>query len=334
MSIKTVNEAFDEFMYNSVDLDKDVVAQARKSRDNLLDNINEFDNDNFFHLWREINIQYGSFARKTKCRKLDDIDLMIGISGEGATYDGSAIWNDVTITASTTNKTQVECSNEDGSLNSTKVINAFKKKLEKVREYSNSDLHKNGQAVTLTLKSKEWNFDIVPCFHTVEEADGRSYYLIPNGNGGWLKTDPNIDKEYLLDVNKTKDGKVLELIRLCKKWNKIKHVKTIPSYLFETLIVDYCSSVDKLNDYIDVRFIKFLEFLRTGIYNKVEDMKGIQGNINTLDFSDKISISNSASSDYKKAKEANEAEFKESNQQKAINIWRDIFGDEFPEYDD
>ena len=33
MSIKTVNEAFDEFMYNSVDLDKDVVAGQTHFKD-------------------------------------------------------------------------------------------------------------------------------------------------------------------------------------------------------------------------------------------------------------------------------------------------------------
>lgn len=40
---KTINEAFSEFMQNSVDLDPKDVVTARYSRDNLLENIGELD---------------------------------------------------------------------------------------------------------------------------------------------------------------------------------------------------------------------------------------------------------------------------------------------------
>lgn len=127
----TVNNAFSEFMKNIVNLDADVVSNARSSRDNLLENIAEFDNaDDFFNLYQGFNVHYGSFARKTKCRELDDIDLMIGISANGATYNSSDPWDDVRMTASTNNSAQLDCMRDDGTLNSTKVINKFKKKLE------------------------------------------------------------------------------------------------------------------------------------------------------------------------------------------------------------
>ena len=44
----TVNNAFDEFMKNTVNLDSDKTSMARKSRDNLIDNINEFSGDDDF----------------------------------------------------------------------------------------------------------------------------------------------------------------------------------------------------------------------------------------------------------------------------------------------
>ena len=79
----TVNNAFEEFMRDIINLDKDTVSAARISRDNLLSNIAEFsEEDGFFTLCSEYNEHFGSFARKTKCRKLDDIDLMIGISAK------------------------------------------------------------------------------------------------------------------------------------------------------------------------------------------------------------------------------------------------------------
>lgn len=49
---KTVNEAFEVFIRDVVNPDPDMVAEARQSRDNLLDNIKEFDGDsNFFKLY-------------------------------------------------------------------------------------------------------------------------------------------------------------------------------------------------------------------------------------------------------------------------------------------
>lgn len=327
----TVNNAFDEFMKDIVNLDPDVVSKARESRDNLLENIAEFDNeDGFFDLYEGYNVHFGSFARKTKCRELDDIDLMIGIAANGATYNSSDPWDDVHITASITNQAQKDCTREDGTLNSTQVINKFKSKLKHVREYSRSDIHKSGEAVVLNLTSKDWSFDIVPCFHTVTESDGRSYYLIPNGKGNWKKTDPLKDKEHVTNTNKDKEGRVLELIRLCKKWNNVKKATTIPSYLLETMIINYCDSKTTLSQFIDYRFRDALKYIADNIMNSVSDMKEIQGDINTLSDSDKSKLKEKANNDYQKACEASEMET--VNQEKAIKLWGEILGGDFPTY--
>jgi hypothetical protein len=106
---------------------------------------------------------------------------MIGISASGATYNSSDPWDNVRITSSTTNFAQKECANLDGTLNSNKVINKFKKKLEEVREYSHSDIHKSGEAVVLNLKTKVWSFDIVPCFHTVVESIKGTFIVTKTG---------------------------------------------------------------------------------------------------------------------------------------------------------
>ena len=327
----TVNSAFNEFMQNKVNLDPDIVSAARDSRDNLLDNISEFDNqDDFFDLCESFNLHFGSFARKTKCRELDDIDLMIGIAANGATYYPSDLWNNVRITASTNNPAQIRCRGEDGTLDSTKVINLFKKKLESVREYSRSDVHKNGEAVVLNLKSKEWSFDIVPCFHTVKEDDGRDYYLIPNGKGNWKKTDPTIDRQHVTDTNKEKNGLVLELIRLCKKWNKERNGESLPSYLLETMVVNYCDQTNDLNDDLKIRFRDALRYIANHILSDVQDIKRIQGNLNTLDYSVKYSLRNKAQSDCDKASQAIRFEIVEKDHKKSIKMWGEIYGADFP----
>lgn len=329
----TVNNAFSEFMKNIVNLDADVVSNARSSRDNLLENIAEFDNaDGFFNLYQGFNVHYGSFARKTKCRELNDIDLMIGISANGATYNANDPWDNMKITASTINAAQIECARDDGTLNSTQVSNKFKDKLKNVREYSRSEIRRSGEAVILNLKSKDWSFDIVPCFHTVTESEGCAYYLIPNGSGNWKKTDPLKDREHVTNTNREKDGLVLELIRLCKKWNKVKNAKTLPSYLLETMIINHCDEESELSQWIDIRFKNTLKYIADHITSPVYDMKDIQGNINTIDILDKYTLKEKAQSDYEKACEAIKYETEEKDHKKSINKWREIFGGDFPTY--
>lgn len=328
----TVSSAFAKFMRDTVNLDPIVVSAARLSRDNLLDNIAEFDNeDGFFNLCERFNVHFGSFARKTKCRNLDDVDLMIGIAANGAIYNSSDPWYDVRITASITNDAQRDCTREDGTLNSIQVSNKFKKKLELVREYSRSEIRRNGEAIILNLISKQWSFDIVPCFHTVEESDGRSYYLIPNGNGNWKKTAPDKDKDHVTNTNQRKNGRVLELIRLCKKWNKVKNVITMPSYLLETMIINFADSQLELNKCIYYRFMDVLIYISNNIWNPVYDMKEIQGDINNLNSEDRRRIQQKALTDCVKAFKALEQE-SIGNHKEAIKKWSEIFGSDFPTY--
>ena len=331
--VKTVDSAFNEFMRDHVNLDPDVVARARKSRDNLLENIAEFsDREGFFRLHDEFNVHFGSFARKTKCRELDDIDLMLGVSGGGATYSSLRGWKQVEIYGNPDIPAQKECMNDDGTLNSIKVTNKFKDRLNSVRDYFRSDIRRNGEAVVLNLVSRPWSFDIVPCFYTVPDFDGRSYYLIPNGEGGWKKTDPKMDRDHVTTTNTDKNGRVLELIRLCKKWNKEKKAKTISSYLLETLIVNFADSQVMLDPDIGVRFKDALHYIADNIMNPVIDMKRIQGNINDLSFQNRLILREKALADYKEAVNALALEYV-SEHEKAIRIWGKIFGGAFPVYE-
>lgn len=331
----TVNKAFEEFMTNTVNLDPKIVSKARNSRDNLLENIAELSKkDDFFTLCQPFNEHFGSFARKTQCRELDDIDLMIGICGNGATYNGDDPWNNIHIYSSSDDSAQKACTRDDGTLNSTQVLNKFKKALEKVREYSRSETHRNGEAIVLNLKSKDWSFDIVPCFKTKKNENGQDYYLIPNGSGNWKKTDPRKDREYVSSVNKSNDGKVLELVRLAKRWNQDTNKIFVPSYVLETLVVNYCnSSIDELEPSLGDRFKDTLLYIYNNIGVPIYDMKGIQGDINSLSLSDRMAFANKVWKDYSKALSAIDYETTQKDMGSSISKWGEIFGSDFPEYD-
>ena len=314
-------------MKNIVNLDPDITSKARKSRDNLIDNINSFsDNDDFFSIYQDKNLKFGSFARRTKIRELDDIDLMICLSAEGTRTYTEAL-DCIYINGNDSDKNNELLSYGTKYVNSTKVINRFISKLADLNDYSKAEMHKNQEAATLKMKSYTWNFDIVPCFYAKDD-----FYLIPDGSGNWKKTDPRIDNERTTELNQKHNGNLLNLIRLVKYWNKRKVTISINSYLLECMILNIYDSIDTSDNWwIDIEFKNTLYKLSESIKKDVEDPKGIQGNINQFDWADRKKISDALYKAYKKAVEARSYE-DDKKQKEAINKWREVFGSNFPKY--
>lgn len=323
----TIDSAFEEFMKNTVNLDPEKTTTARKSRDNLIDNINGFSNDDdFFAVYKERNLKFGSFARRTKIRELDDIDLLICLSAEGTrTY---TVATDCIYINGNNNDQKNGLMTEDTThLNSTKVTNRFISKLSQLNDYSKAEMHKNHEAATLKMKSYTWNFDIVPCFYTAEGE-----YLIPDGKGNWKKTDPRIDNNRTTEINQKHNGNLLNLIRLVKYWNKRKVTLTIGSYLLECMILKiYDKKATTDNWWIDLEFKDILKTLSDEIKNDIDDPKGIQGNLNDFSKEDREKISTALLDAHNKACSAQEFEIN-NEIKKAINKWREVLGDSFPEY--
>lgn len=325
----TVNNAFAEFMKDTVNIDTTQTKAARASRDNLLANIKSFSGDSdFFSINGSRCLRFGSFERHTKLRPLDDIDLMICIFGsDDRTYSnaGNGIYymgaNDTDIK----NGLNTLYTNH---LNSTKVINRFISKLSELSDYSKAEMHKNHEAATLKLKSYDWNFDIVPCFYCTGD-----FYLIPDGNGNWKKTDPRIDNARTSEINQSQNGHLLELIRLVKYWNNRRITYTISSYMLECMILnryENMSTPDKW--WIDVEFKNTLQYLSTAIYNSVNDPKGIQGDLNSFSDYEKSKISEALSNAHSKAVEAFNLEVNVKDQKAAVKKWKEVWGPWFPDY--
>lgn len=325
----TVNSAFIEFNRDSVNLDPDRTSKANSSRDWLwgqLNNLDSKENLSFPFGYNDKHIKFGSFARKTKIRELDDIDLMFCLTANGAKYtlSGSEYFINTPNAGD-----RLKNLSDNNILNSRKVVNKLKSALSEIKHYKSAELHSRGEAATLSLQTYEWVFDIVPCFYTDTEL-----YLIPDGNGNWKATDPRIDQNLVTETNQNYNGRVLQLIRTLKYWNRQNSSYTIGSYLYEQIIINFVKNKIKLNEWIDINIIKhFFYYLSTHINYAVNDPKGIQGNLNNLTHTQQKSISDKAKWAYDKAYEAIYAETEEKNQEKAINKWREIFGIKFPQYE-
>lgn len=333
---KNINTAFSNFMKDFVNLDPDRTSTARSSRDWLIGQINsiESEKEDFPKLYKDKNIYFGSFARNTKIRELDDIDLMICLSANGTTYNEYSSYTDnieLIVPDSYTTLKDL-CHDNSNRLNSTKVINRFKKYIDSVPQYSKAETHKNMEALTLKLSSYEWNFDIVPCFFTTEDSQGNTFYIIPDGKGYWKKTDPRIDRDNVTTLNQNLGGNLLNVIRLVKYWNRENSIGIDSSYLLETMIINFYSQDNSTcGTFVDIEFTKVLNYLKSAIFNDVQDLKGIQGNLNNYTIFEKISIAGSIEDYYKLVKEARESEL--TDIEKCFEKWKEVLGGNFPEYE-
>ncbi|MBO1628258.1 nucleotidyltransferase [Bacillus arachidis] len=330
--VKTTNSAYDNFIKDSVDLDSKQTGIARNSRDWLYGNLKSFPTDveNFPQLYagKEI-IGFGSFRRKTKIRPLDDIDLMLVFKAVGTTY--TEYTDKIVLNVPESADKLRKLVNDDGTLNSIRVIEKIKSSLSIIPQYKKAEIHRRQEAATLELSTYDWVFDIVPAFITSEDAYGKSYYIIPDGSGNWKKTDPRIDNERVTETNKKFDGNVLGLIRVVKYWNT-NCSKTISSYLMENIVLDYFQYKLYWNG-MKQELKGFFEYLKTSIYSSHYDPKGIQGDLNTLDYNTQLAISNQASECFENIDLAIRNEILGKHEE-AIEYWKKVFSDEFPSYED
>jgi hypothetical protein len=328
----TVNTAFSEFMRERVNLDAQDTRDARASRDWLMKQIEVIpENDpSFPRLYPEVNIHFGSFARRTKIRELDDIDILVGIGAVGTTYLDRDGWVELTVPEGIALRRF--CHDGSAVLNSRRVVNLFVSTLSKVPQYANSELKRNGEAAVVNLTSYTWSFDIVPAFFTVPEPDGRTYYIIPDGNGHWKKTDPRLDHDRVQRINQVHDGNMLNPLRLMKYWNGRPTMPSIPSYLLECIVLSYYeAALNKASSYVDVEAVSLLAHISTAVTKPIYDPKRIQGDINELTWEERIAISARASTDANRAAEARRLE-DAGNHRQAISRWREILGSHFPEF--
>lgn len=329
----TVNNAFSTFMKDIIRLDSDRNNVAKKSKNNLVTEIEKFPNDGKFleYYTDYMSIDYGSFSRKTKIRPLDDIDLMIVLHAQGNWRE--PIDNGYRIRVRPEASKQIAlCNIGTDVLNSIKVINKFKDYLSNIHSYKKADIKRNQEAVTLELNSYKWVYDIVPCFETAPDKFGKTFFLIPDGNGNWKATDPRIDKNRATSINGKQQISVLDMIRIMKYWTKRRTAATMGSYFLECLILQYYDSITvNSGTYIDVELPNLFAYIYHQIHQSLQDPKGFQGDLNKLTWYERNSIQERAKLDYNRSVQAREFETN-GKQKESIEKWREIFGSEFPIY--
>lgn len=329
----TVIEAFSEFLRDTVNLDAEQTKTAKSSRDWLVDQVHAFPDKvhGFPKLYTEVDMPFGSFARHTKIRPLDDIDQIIGISAEGATYIDYGRRVELTLPSDSSSNLSRYFHDGTRLVNSRKIINVFVGAAGDIPQYAKADISRNGEAVTLGLSSYPWSFDLVPAFFTKPELDGRTFYIIPDGAGHWKKTDPRLDRDRVNRINAQHDGNMLNILRTMRFWNSRKTAPAAPSYMFENLILSHFEPTSKASGFVDIELPNCFRHVSQAIFYAVQDPKRVEGDLNSLDFDTRLKISGRAADDAKLADKAREFE-RGKDEKSSINTWREIFGPDFPTF--
>jgi hypothetical protein len=332
----TVGSAFTSFRQNTVDLTANDTQKARSSRDYLFEQIKSLaQNNTDFPRLGGGYLSFGSFARRTKIRPLDDVDVLVLLNGKGTTashYQGNTY--DLKLTDSSA--VLAYFSDNLGfysspEVNSTKILNKIRYHLGSIHNYRNADIKKTMQAVTLNLGSYDWVFDIVPALPVGDRYGNIEYYLIPDGKGKWIRTNPKIDSENVTRVNLKHDGNFLPIIRLLKYWNNRTHKPRLPSYYFEYLAIKVFENSPKIAS--TPQAIKyFFDNCPSYIQLPCPDPKQLGANLDSsIDYNTKQKVISAMSQASQLAGNAIWYETKSSSSE-ALNAWRTIFGSEFPTY--
>lgn len=342
LKASTVKTAFKKFQSQIVDLDRVITNKGRASRDYLFDQIKKLaKNQPKFPPLSGAYISFGSFSRKTKIRPLNDIDLLIILNNRSVnveiSYQQKASGYGVNMTAvcqvkiTDSNSPLQQFTNNKGYVNSIKVLNRIKHCLTYITNYKNSGKNRRMQAVTLNIKSQPWTFDIVPAIPIYDYRNKVTHFLIPDGYGNWIRTNPKIDAESITSANIKHKGRLLSILRLLKYWNERRHKPILMSYYFETLVVQTFQYASEITN-IPAALEYFFQNCNFYLMSSCPDPKKL-GEALDIDVSSNIkqSISKALRNAASHARHAIAAESK-NDQKTAIYWWKKVFGLEFPNY--
>lgn len=342
LNARTVKAAFKKFQSQIVDLERSITEKGRTSRDYLFKQVKKLTNNHSdFPPLKGNYIPFGSFARKTKIRPLNDIDILLLLNERGInveiSYQQKASGYGVNMTAvcrvkitDASSPLKAFADNKD-YVNSIKILNRIKYHLAYINNYQKADKYRRMQAVTLNLKSHPWTFDIVPAIPIYDYNDKITHFLIPDGYGNWIRTNPKIDAQSITSVNTQHKGELLPVLRLLKYWNERKHKPSLSSYYFETLVVQTFQYAPRITSYpaaLEYFFQRCSSFIMSSCPDPKRLGEALDANVS---WDTKQKIIKALRSAASHASHAIIAESK-NDQKTAIYWWKKVFGSEFPDY--
>lgn len=286
----TAAAAFNEFKGRiSLTSTQQAVVQARtKQADQYLSG--PFSNASDMRLLRTKLI--GSAGRGTIIRPPDDVDVM-------AIFDPGQVWPTYLF-------------------NSATFISRVRRALATYTRVE--QVGTRGQAVRFFYTNGA-EVDVAPVFP--RQGGG---FLLPDGAGGWLVTDPYEHERWSAQRNKELDNHMKPRVRMLKAWNRA-HSNRLKGFHLEVMVGSVFRSMGN-----NTREATQVFFEHAGSFLRINDPAGHGGDLASyLNANQEAVVRQSFIREAQRARAARQAEAR-GNVKEAIRLWRLIYGNQFPAY--
>lgn len=249
LQVRKIDAAFDDLLAKEINISKALRTKASESQNHLRDFLcSEASRDTTFPAIlsnADSDFLGGSFARHTKNWPLDDIDVYLPLEGWNLLYlnagrrlpyvvlsDGPRSFNPLLLPRWI-----------DGVyVSSAKVVYEFARALR--RHYpTGTGVSPNRTCVSVRLTHGETQdsdglgYDVVPCFSLKpDDPNELEFYLMPDGRGGWMKTNPKLDTDISDILQKFNKKCYRKVVKLIKYWNQVQLDAAFSSYYVEFAI--------------------------------------------------------------------------------------------------
>jgi hypothetical protein len=242
---RTIAGAFNTFLDTQIGIGAGTRERASSSHNALRDFLRGVgeDDPSFPRILRNEDSDFlsGSFARHVKIWPLDDIDILFPLDGTGLVYTSNGWrlpYTPVSDGVLDQNPLRVDLNRwwDGPHISSKKLINGFAEVLRE-RYRSTTRVRRSGAAVMVTL-ANNLGFDVVPCFSMKPDNPYESpFYVMPDGNDDWLRTNPKLDKQMSDRLHAANHGALRPAVKLFKWWVNEYIGSRIPSYYAELAIM-------------------------------------------------------------------------------------------------
>ena len=197
-------------------------------------------------------------------------------------------------------------------------------------EVTNPDNDRSVGVATAAVK-----MDVVPVIKAAK-GDPNSYYIADRRLGRWIPTNPPGHTEWATRVNKATGGRFKPLVKLFKWWRRenptAEKGNRPKGFVIEKIVADAMSATE--DNYPEL-FTRTMESIvsgfaiehAVGLVPTIEDPSVPGNNIcSRLTFQEFSAFYKKADAHAKLARKA----LSETDEDKALEMWRQIFGDRFP----
>ena len=151
-------------------------------------------------------------------------------------------------------------------------------------------------------------------------------YLLPDGAGGWQRTDPDFHARWSDERNKALNYQMKPTVRMLKAWNRA-HSQRLSSFHLEVMVGEMFSSMNN-----NSRHRSQLFFQAASQWLHVGDPAGYGGDLAArLTAPQRLGVNRAFAAATERARRARAAESL-GDHATAIKLWKIVYGDDFPAY--